>query len=364
MEVGKRVYRDAAGNIGLFRDLYTRPYYGLCKVLESSNNGAVWDEVDPAEYVNVMHDSGIPLDVGKCYVFTFDVYPYSRIREVKYTGPVFDIVGKDHYKKSMVINPQEKYEVYGSRSCANFTVKTNVAKPGLNVLSVVPSFDAYTPEADTTLPTLESRLRDLPTDLELCLSVEGEEPRVFEVHSFVVRSCTAYFDVATSFKENNRIQLNDRYSAEAWAAVVEYMYSPVIKEKNIGVIQEMIQIGDEYQINFLVISGARRIRDYVEDSVSSNCIPWAISIISMTSHFVARHDPAYENDMVELCKAAIFLVHSRAHDLLQDLGFVEAYSEIIPLLREMNAVIESRNASYEEYAKKPISILGKRKWDR
>ena len=362
MESGKRVYRDANGNVGFFKDLYARPYYGLKRVQESVDQGNRWSEVDYTSFVKVMESNGVRLESGKRYKLTFDVYPYSRVRDVRFTGPVHDIVGKDSFRKCFVVNPEEQYDVFGARPCAQFTVRTADVRYESDNLSVIPSFESYVPEIDAEVKTLESRIRDLPTDMSLYLPIEGDEPRVFKVHSFIVRSCTVYFDTASSFKDDSHIELSDKYSVEAWTEVVEYMYKPIIKTNDIGVIQEMIQIGDEYQIHYLTCAGTRRIRDFVEDGVTSNEIPWVISIISMACHFVARHDPAYENDMVELCKSAIFLVHSRSHDLLQDLDFVEAYSEILPLLREMESIIQARNVGLAEFARKPISILGKRKW--
>jgi hypothetical protein len=292
------------------------------------------------------------------YKIVFDVYPACRVTDVRFSGPLFDVMGKNGDDVTFIKYPKRKYSCFTDRNTDKIVVKTcKVGAP--TTFWFEPDFVSN--RFEVPKETLESRIRAQPTDMELV--VPGEEPTVLPVHSFVVRASTEFFDNAAKFNGSSRIALCDKFSVDAWKMAVNYMYSPVIESTCIPDIQDLMMIGDMYQIKSLVLSGAIRLRNFVNDNVTVNALAYVLSIMSLGCHFVARHDDSIEKEMVELCQACMYLIVNKAEDLMQDREFLKAFNEIIPMLEEMEGVLHLRNAGLEEFDRRPVMILGKRKWN-
>jgi BTB/POZ domain len=320
----------------------------------------LWDSIDEDPDLPWVMTStrGFTLKENRVYKIVFEVYPACIVKDLKFVGPVVNVVGKNAFVQTFVKSSQDKLNCFTDNPTTEIVVRTRMSTEQ-TTLWIEPLFQTNSLRMDLRKDTLESKLRQLPTDISLVLS--EEHGVTISAHSFVLDSSSTFFKKARDFNKSGTIYLDDKFSKAIWDQAVEYMYNPFLETDCIPNIQELMKLADEYAIESLVRDGAIRLRTLVNDNIMVDALSYVISILSLVTFLIARYTDNTERELVELIKACMHLIYSKAECVMQDHSFLIAFAEVVPSLIEVGGVIVNRTT--EEFQSRPLTILGKRKWD-
>lgn len=351
-------YKDGHGNFGPMNTCRHWPYSRVSKVQQSMQDSDIVQRVEDVKLAHVLSSKGwkvSPEYEGFRLMFEIEVTPAWKVKSVLLNSQIYDARGFNRNSDStFVLNRSKGYDVFSDRPTNKIIIRTRNLKGDNQPLlfDIMFASPAESPAQDVL--TLEDKIRMMEPDVLIKFS---DTEKLSRLHLCVIRANSPVLENIIQYhllREPGTPVCLTQYTSFIWLLAFQFMYSSNLDEvDDIAVIQELIELGDQFLVKDLMRVGVRRLTFFVKNHESSmtNVGAHLISMLEMTLYYRTRVTDSMEAEFQELkSQCEIYLYWHK--NLIQCRQFAVAYGKYVAMLPE--------SEEYENETTFPL--LGKREW--